>query len=110
MLFSLFYTCNKLPPILNSPICSCVKKDIIFDNGICSDLNSPPDNDGKKGKNKTGVNISLYTVADFLERNFLASSMMYSQYIIMEIKKKIHAYPASHSFFFFFLIPVSAIT
>lgn len=38
-------------------------------------------NEGEKGENKTGVNISLNTVADFLESNFLASSMMYGQYI-----------------------------
>lgn len=64
-------------------------------------------NEGEKGENKTGVNISLNTVADFLESNFLASSMMYGQYIW---KKKCMHILQINLFFLFFLIPVSAIT
>lgn len=35
------YTCNWLRPVLNSPRWSCVKTDIICNNGICPVLNSP---------------------------------------------------------------------
>lgn len=57
-------------------------------------------NEGEKGENKTGVNISLNTVADFLESNFLASSMMYGQYIWK--KKCMHILQINLFFLFFF--------
>lgn len=35
---------------------------MIWDIGIRPVLNSPSDNEGKRAKNKTGLNVSLYTV------------------------------------------------
>lgn len=42
---------------MNSPRYSCVKRDIIWDIGICPVLYSPTDNEGERGKNKTWANI-----------------------------------------------------
>lgn len=61
-LFLLFYTCRQLHTFLNLPECSCVKWDIICNNGICPVLNLPVGSEDKRGENKMKANISQYRV------------------------------------------------
>lgn len=48
----------------------CLKKDDIWDIGIHPVLNSPTGNEGKRGKNKMWVNISLYSIQYFLVKYY----------------------------------------
>lgn len=50
--FILFYACKWFHPVLNSPICNCVKREIICMSEIRPALNSRADNVGERGKNK----------------------------------------------------------
>lgn len=62
-LFSPFYTCQQLRPVLNLPRFSCVKRDIIWDIAIPKVLNSPTDSEGERGENKNGGKyFSLYSM------------------------------------------------
>lgn len=57
VIFSLL-TYKHFCPVLNSPRHSCVQREIIWDNGIHPVLILLHDNEGEKGKNKMGENIS----------------------------------------------------
>lgn len=49
------------------PRCGCVERDFICDeNEICPAL-KPADKEGERGKNKTRMNISLYTIIIFVD-------------------------------------------
>ena len=59
MLFSPCYTCNLFYLVLNSPRIDC----ITLKWKICPVLNSPSDNGCEIGKNKVGIDISMYIVS-----------------------------------------------
>lgn len=62
VLFSIFFTCKQCCPFLNLPRKGCVLRKIVWDIEVCPVLNSTSDNEGKRGENESGTNISLYTV------------------------------------------------
>lgn len=57
ILFSLFFSCKRFRPALIS-----LYREIIWNIAIHPTLNSATDNEGERNKNKSGKNISLYTV------------------------------------------------
>ena len=50
-------------PALNSTRHSCIERKVIWDIRIQPVFNSPTDNEGERGENKTGATIFLYTVS-----------------------------------------------
>lgn len=72
-----FYTCKQFSPVLNSPKHHCVLRVIFWDIGIRPVLISPDDNKGKRGENKTGANVSLYTsVCHFNHKTFVSGILL----------------------------------
>lgn len=61
----LFVTWKRIRSVLNTPIESCVKKEIIWDFGIRPVLKSSADKEGERGEKKLGMNISLYRVCKY---------------------------------------------
>lgn len=72
-----FYTCKQFSPVLNSPKHHCVLRVIFWDIGIRPVIISPDDNKGKRGENKTGANVSLYTsVCHFNHKTFVSGILL----------------------------------
>lgn len=59
--FLLLHLQMVLPHLKFAQTWLCIKE-IAWNIGICPVLNSPADNEVERGENKTGANISLYTV------------------------------------------------
>lgn len=61
LVFLPLYTHKQFRTILNSPIHSCVLREITCDIEICPALVSPAHNESESDENKTGTNKYLYT-------------------------------------------------